>query len=84
MRVFRVFEDRSPIEVTSVARHVERLFVDEKGKLIFSHSYARAVRCSSDGRMLEIQVQGYNALDGSGRSLDKLLTVETPPVKRAD
>ena len=75
VRVFRVFADRDPIEISRVAEEIERLLVDQEGRAIFGHSYAFAMRWLRDSRALRVELRGYEALDGSPRRLRKTIDV---------
>ena len=76
--VLAVFVEREPLELTTVARDVERFFVDDKGDAIFDHSYARAIRWSRDSTMLQIHLRAHNPIhEQAQRLFEKRITVKT-------
>jgi hypothetical protein len=79
VKVFRIQPSIAFSEIKEVPHFIEKkYFTNKDGSSIFSHQYAAVSRWSKDSNYIEITLRGYDALDGSQRSLRKRVKVAIP------
>jgi hypothetical protein len=79
VKAFKIQSPTTFSEIKMIPQYIDATyFTNKDGSLNFGHHFAAVSRYSKDSKFLEVELNAYDALDGSKRSLRKRVRIAIP------